>query len=100
MQWSQPSRIRTALPPWPVSRSRSALAIRSPGGAVGKRQAVGWSEPSIAWRAHPSWGAESNPQFLHHAERLSQLYALLALQGPTVGLHPHEFKREVDAREL
>jgi hypothetical protein len=44
--------------------------------------------------------AEPNPQFLHHAERLSELYVLLAVQAPTVGLHLHEFKREGEAREL
>ena len=44
--------------------------------------------------------AEPNPQFLHHAERLSELYALLAVQAPTAGLHLHEFKREGDAREV
>ncbi|HEX5247995.1 MAG TPA: replication-relaxation family protein [Gaiellaceae bacterium] len=44
--------------------------------------------------------AEPNPQFLHHAERLSELYALLAVQAPTAGLHLHEFKREGEAREL
>jgi hypothetical protein len=43
--------------------------------------------------------AEPNPQFLHHAERLSELYVLLAVQAPTVGLHLHEFKREGEARE-
>ena len=43
---------------------------------------------------------EPNPQFLHHAERLSELYVLLAVQAPTVGLHLHDFKREGDAREL
>ena len=44
--------------------------------------------------------AEPNPQFLHHAERLSELYVLLAAEAPTVGLHLHEFRREGDAREL
>jgi hypothetical protein len=44
--------------------------------------------------------AEPNPQFLHHAERLSELYVLLCVQAPTVGLHLHEFKREGEAREL
>jgi hypothetical protein len=44
--------------------------------------------------------AEPNPQFLCHAERLSELYVLLAVQAPTVGLHLHEFKREGEAREL
>ena len=44
--------------------------------------------------------AEPNPQFLHHAERLSELYVLLRVQAPTVGLHLHEFKREGEAREL
>ncbi len=44
--------------------------------------------------------AEPNPQFLHHAERLSELYVLLAVQAPTVGLHLHSFKREGAAREV
>jgi hypothetical protein len=44
--------------------------------------------------------AEPNPQFLHHAERLSELYVLLCVQAPTVGLHLHAFKREGDAREV
>jgi hypothetical protein len=44
--------------------------------------------------------AEPNPQFLHHAERLSELYVLLCVQAPTVGLHLHEFKREGEAREV
>jgi len=44
--------------------------------------------------------AEPNPQFLHHAERLSELYVLLQVQAPTVGLHLHEFRREGEAREL
>lgn len=44
--------------------------------------------------------AEPNPQFLHHAERLSQLYVLLCVQAPTVGLRLHEFKREGEAREV
>ena len=44
--------------------------------------------------------AEPNPQFLHHAERLSELYVLLQTQAPTVGLHLHEFKREGEAREV
>jgi hypothetical protein len=44
--------------------------------------------------------AEPNPQFLHHAERLSQLYVLLAVHAPTVGLRLHAFKREGDAREV
>ncbi len=44
--------------------------------------------------------SEPNPQFLHHAERLSELYVLLAVQAPTVGLHLHEFKREGEAREV
>jgi hypothetical protein len=44
--------------------------------------------------------SEPNPQFLHHAERLSELYVLLAVQAPTVGLHLHEFRREGEAREL
>jgi Replication-relaxation len=44
--------------------------------------------------------AEPNPQFLHHAERLSELYVLLSVQAPTVGLHLLEFKREGEAREL
>jgi hypothetical protein len=42
---------------------------------------------------------EPNPQFLHHAERLSELYVLLQVQAPTVGLHLHEFEREGEARE-
>ena len=44
--------------------------------------------------------AEPNPQFLHHAERLSELYVLLCVQAPTIGLHVHDFKREGDAREV
>ena len=44
--------------------------------------------------------AEPNPQFLHHAERLSELYVLLAVQAPTIGLHLHEFRREGEAREV
>ena len=44
--------------------------------------------------------AEPNPQFLHHAERLSELYVLLRVQAPTVGLHLHEFRREGEAREV
>lgn len=40
-----------------------------------------------------------NPQFLDHAERLSELYVLLTVQAPTVGLRLHQFKRERDARE-
>ena len=44
--------------------------------------------------------AEPNPQFLHHAERLSELYVLLAVQAPTVGLRLHSFRREGEAREL
>ncbi|HUZ15267.1 MAG TPA: replication-relaxation family protein [Gaiellaceae bacterium] len=44
--------------------------------------------------------AEPNPQFLHHAERLSELYVLLQTQAPTVGLHLRSFKREGEAREL
>ena len=44
--------------------------------------------------------AEPNPQFLHHAERLSELYVLLQVQAPTVGLHLHAFRREGEAREL
>lgn len=49
----------------------------------------------------PSGGerAEPNPQFLHHAERLSELYTLLTVQAPTVGLRLRSFKREADARE-
>lgn len=49
----------------------------------------------------PSGGerAEPNPQFLTHAERLSELYVLLATQAPTVGLRLHGFQREGDARE-
>jgi Replication-relaxation len=43
---------------------------------------------------------EPNPQFLHHAERLSELYVLLAVQAPTVGLRLHAFQREGDAREV
>jgi hypothetical protein len=43
--------------------------------------------------------AEPNPQFLHHAERLSELYTLLQVQAPTVGLRLHSFQREADARE-
>ncbi len=44
--------------------------------------------------------AEPNPQFLHHAERLSELYVLLEVEAPTVGLRLHEFRREGEAREL
>lgn len=44
--------------------------------------------------------AEPNPQFLRHAERLSELYVLLCVQAPTVGLRLHAFKREGDAREM
>ena len=44
--------------------------------------------------------AEPNPQFLHHAERLSELYVLLAMEAPTVGLRLHAFQREGDAREV
>ena len=44
--------------------------------------------------------AEPNPQFLHHAERLSELYVLLAVLAPTVGLHLHGFRREGEAREV
>ena len=43
---------------------------------------------------------EPNPQFLHHAERLSELFVLLVVQAPTVGLHLHSFKREGGAREV
>lgn len=43
--------------------------------------------------------SEPNPQFLHHAERLSELYVLLQVQAPTVGLRLHTFKRETDGRE-
>ena len=43
---------------------------------------------------------EPNPQFLHHAERLSELYVLLQVQAPTVGLHLHSLQREGDAREM
>jgi hypothetical protein len=43
--------------------------------------------------------AAPNPQFLDHAERLSELYVLLTVQAPTVGLRLHNFKRERDARE-
>jgi hypothetical protein len=42
---------------------------------------------------------EPNPQFLHHAERLSELYVLLSVQAPTVGLHLQQFKREGAGRE-
>jgi hypothetical protein len=44
--------------------------------------------------------AGPNPQFLHHAERLSELYVLLAVQAPTIGLHLHELRREGEAREV
>ncbi|HVC86318.1 MAG TPA: replication-relaxation family protein [Gaiellaceae bacterium] len=44
--------------------------------------------------------SEPNPQFLHHAERLSELYVLLQVQAPTVGLHLHAFRREGEAREV
>lgn len=44
--------------------------------------------------------AEPNPQFLHHAERLSELYVLLTVEAPTVGLRLHSLKREGDAREV
>jgi hypothetical protein len=44
--------------------------------------------------------AEPNPQFLHHAERLSELYVLLCVEAPTVGLRLHSFQREGDAREV
>ena len=44
--------------------------------------------------------AEPNPQFLHHAERLSELYVLLNVQASTVGLHLQELKREGEAREV
>jgi hypothetical protein len=44
--------------------------------------------------------AEPNPQFLHHAERLSELYVLFSVQAPTAGLHLQEFKREGEAREV
>jgi hypothetical protein len=43
--------------------------------------------------------AEPNPLFLHHAERLSELYVLLQVQAPTVGLHLQQFKREGAGRE-
>src|SRR6266498_2978562 len=43
--------------------------------------------------------AEPNPQFLHHAERLSEVYVLLAVQAPTVGLRLQTFQREGEARE-
>jgi hypothetical protein len=43
--------------------------------------------------------SEPNPHFLHHAERLSELYVLLQVQAPTVGLHLQAFKREGEARE-
>jgi hypothetical protein len=42
---------------------------------------------------------EPNPAFLAHAERLSELYVLLAAQAPTVGLRLCGFQREGDARE-
>lgn len=48
---------------------------------------------------HGGERAEPNPQFLHHAERLSELYVLLQLQAPTVGLHLQQFKREGAGRE-
>ena len=44
--------------------------------------------------------AEPNSQFLHHAERLSELYVLLQVRAPTAELHLHEFKRESEAREM
>src|SRR6266536_4657045 len=44
--------------------------------------------------------SEPNPQFLHHAERLSELYVLLAVQAPPVGLRLHTFQREGEAREV
>lgn len=44
--------------------------------------------------------AEPNPQFLQHAERLSELYVLLRTQAPTVGPHLHSFRREGAGREL
>lgn len=43
--------------------------------------------------------AEPNPQFLHHAERLSELYTLLYVQAPRVGPRLHNFRREADTRE-
>ncbi|HST14731.1 MAG TPA: replication-relaxation family protein [Gaiellaceae bacterium] len=43
--------------------------------------------------------SEPNPQFLQHAERLSELYVLLKVQAPTVGLHLQQFKREGAGRE-
>lgn len=42
---------------------------------------------------------EPNPQFLAHAAGLSDLYVLLAVQAPTVGLRLRGFQREGDARE-
>jgi hypothetical protein len=42
---------------------------------------------------------EPNPQFLVHAERLSELYVLLATQAPALGLRMRRFLREGDARE-
>ncbi|HET6915269.1 MAG TPA: replication-relaxation family protein [Acidimicrobiales bacterium] len=44
--------------------------------------------------------AEPNPQFLHHAERLSELYVLLQVQAPSVGLRLRGFRREGDGREV
>ena len=42
---------------------------------------------------------EPNPMFLHHAERLSEVYVLLATVAPSVGLRLRRFAREGDARE-
>lgn len=42
---------------------------------------------------------EPNPQFLAHAAGLSELYVLLAVEAPTVGLRLRGFRREGDARE-
>lgn len=60
------------------------------------------SDAFVRGEAVPRGGerAEPNPQFLHHAERLSELYVLLAVQAPAVGLRLHAFKREGDAREV
>jgi hypothetical protein len=59
------------------------------------------SDAFVRGEAVPRGGerAEPNPQFLHHAERLSELYVLLCVQAPTVGLHLQEFKREGAGRE-
>ena len=37
--------------------------------------------------------------FLHHAERLSEVYVLLATAAPSAGLRLRRFAREGDARE-